>query len=388
MKHIAILGSTGSIGTQALEVIRHMPERLRVSVLTAHTQIDLLERQMAEFNPVAVAVTDPTAAARLRARYAGPVRIYSGERALCEAAVSAETDIVLTAVSGAVGIEPTLAAIAAGKTIALANKETLVAAGDLVMARAAEAGVRILPVDSEHSAIFQCLEGREAAAVERLILTASGGPFRGYSSAQLEQVSVADCLRHPTWNMGKKITIDSATLFNKGLEVIEAHHLFGMDYDAIRVTVHPQSIVHSMVELRDGAVLAQLGVPDMKLPIQLAFTWPERLPVPEERLTWTEALDLHFEPPATAVFRSLPLAYAAGKVGKSAPLALNAANEVAVAAFCDGAIGFTSIFTVVEQVLVAHQPAALRDWPDIDAADREARILAAEEVRRLQTRQA
>lgn len=384
MNHIAILGSTGSIGTQALEVIRHLPERLRVTVLTAHTQIDSLERQMREFVPLAVAVTDPTAAARLRARYAGPVRIFSGAQALCEAAVLAETDTVLTAVSGAVGIEPTLAAIAAGKTIALANKETLVAAGDLVTARAAEAGVRILPVDSEHSAIFQCLEGRDPAAAERLILTASGGPFRGYAKSQLAEVTVADCLRHPTWNMGRKITIDSATLFNKGLEVIEAHHLFGMDYDAIRVTVHPQSIVHSMVELRDGAVLAQLGVPDMKLPIQLAFTYPERLPVPEERLNWAETLDLHFEPPATDVFRSLPLAYAAGKVGKSAPLALNAANEVAVAAFCDGAIGFLGIFAVVENVLAAHQPAELRDWADIVAADTAARAQAKEEVRRLQ----
>ena len=279
----------------------------------------------------------------------------------------------MVAISGAIGIAPTLAAIDAHKVIALANKETMVAAGDLVNRKAVEADVTIYPVDSEHSAIFQCLQAVPKDALANVILTASGGPFRGYSAAQLANVTVADCLKHPTWQMGQKITIDSASLFNKGLEVIEAHHLFAVDYDKIEVVVHPQSIVHSMIRLRDGGVLAQLGVPDMKLPIQLAFSYPERWTINNSPLDWDTERTLEFEPPATDVFRSLPLAYQAGHMGQSATLVYNAANEEAVKAFIAGKISFTDLFTVTEEMVVTHTPTPLRDWQDIVAADRAIR---------------
>ncbi|MDU2096483.1 MAG: 1-deoxy-D-xylulose-5-phosphate reductoisomerase, partial [Negativicoccus succinicivorans] len=286
MKKIAVLGSTGSIGTQALEVIREHSDKLQAIVLVAHRNTDLLRQQIEEFHPELVAVTDREAGKQLRATYTGPTKIIVGPEALTEAAAAANAEIVLVAISGAIGIAPTLAAIDAHKVIALANKETMVAAGDLVNRKAVEADVTIYPVDSEHSAIFQCLQAVPKDALANVILTASGGPFRGYSAAQLANVTVADCLKHPTWQMGQKITIDSASLFNKGLEVIEAHHLFAVDYDKIEVVVHPQSIVHSMIRLRDGGVLAQLGVPDMKLPIQLAFSYPERWTINNAPLHW------------------------------------------------------------------------------------------------------
>ena len=373
MKKIAVLGSTGSIGTQALEVIREHSDKLQATVLVAHRNTDLLRQQIEEFHPELVAVTDREAGKQLRATYTGPTKIIVGPEALTAAAAAANVEIVLVAISGAIGIAPTLAAIDAHKVIALANKETMVAAGDLVNRKAVEADVTIYPVDSEHSAIFQCLQAVPKDALANVILTASGGPFRGYSAAQLANVTVADCLKHPTWQMGQKITIDSASLFNKGLEVIEAHHLFAVDYDKIEVVVHPQSIVHSMIRLRDGGVLAQLGVPDMKLPIQLAFSYPERWTINNSPLDWDTERTLEFEPPATDVFRSLPLAYQAGHMGQSATLVYNAANEEAVKAFIAGKISFTDLFTVTEEMVVTHTPTPLRDWQDIVAADRAIR---------------
>lgn len=373
MKKIAVLGSTGSIGTQALEVIREHSDKLQATVLVAHRNTDLLRQQIEEFHPELVAVTDREAGKQLRATYTGPTKIIVGPVALTEAAAAANAEIVLVAISGAIGIAPTLAAIDAHKVIALANKETMVAAGDLVNRKAVEADVTIYPVDSEHSAIFQCLQAVPKDALANVILTASGGPFRGYSAAQLANVTVADCLKHPTWQMGQKITIDSASLFNKGLEVIEAHHLFAVDYDKIEVVVHPQSIVHSMIRLRDGGVLAQLGVPDMKLPIQLAFSYPERWMINNSPLDWDTERTLEFESPATDVFRSLPLAYQAGRMGQSATLVYNAANEEAVKAFITGKISFTDLFTVTEEMVVTHTPTPLRDWQDIVVADRAIR---------------
>lgn len=378
MKKIAVLGSTGSIGTQALEVIREHSDKLQATVLVAHRNTDLLRQQIEEFHPELVAVTDREAGKQLRATYTGPTKIIVGPEALTEAAAAANVEIVLVAISGAIGIAPTLAAIDAHKVIALANKETMVAAGDLVNRKAVEADVTIYPVDSEHSAIFQCLQAVPKDALANVILTASGGPFRGYSAAQLANVTVADCLKHPTWQMGQKITIDSASLFNKGLEVIEAHHLFAVDYDKIEVVVHPQSIVHSMIRLRDGGVLAQLGVPDMKLPIQLAFSYPERWTINNSPLDWDTERTLEFEPPATDVFRALPLAYQAGRMGQSTTLVYNAANEEAVKAFIAGKISFTDLFTVTEEMVVTHTPTPLRDWQDIVAADRAIRKRATE----------
>ncbi|MDU2417354.1 1-deoxy-D-xylulose-5-phosphate reductoisomerase [Negativicoccus succinicivorans] len=378
MKKIAVLGSTGSIGTQALEVIHEHSDKLQATVLVAHRNTDLLRQQIEEFHPELVAVTDREAGKQLRATYTGPTKIIVGPVALTEAAAAANVEIVLVAISGAIGIAPTLAAIDAHKVIALANKETMVAAGDLVNRKAVEADVTIYPVDSEHSAIFQCLQAVPKDTLANVILTASGGPFRGYSAAQLANVTVADCLKHPTWQMGQKITIDSASLFNKGLEVIEAHHLFAVDYDKIEVVVHPQSIVHSMIRLRDGGVLAQLGVPDMKLPIQLAFSYPERWTINNSPLDWDTERTLEFESPATDVFRSLPLAYQAGRMGQSATLVYNAANEEAVKAFIAGKISFTDLFTVTEEMVITHTPTPLRDWQDIVAADRAIRKRATE----------
>lgn len=373
MKRIAVLGSTGSIGRQALEVIRAYPERLQATVLTAQRSIDLLEEQIHEFQPQVAVVTDPVQAERLRVRYTGPTQIRSGPEALVEAGTIDACDQVLTAVSGAVGIRPTLAAIAAGKDIALANKETLVAAGELVLAAVARHRVALLPVDSEHSAIFQCLDGQPKESVRRLILTASGGPFRGKKAADLADVTVEDCLHHPTWRMGRKITVDSATLFNKGLEVIEAHYLFAMPYDRITVTVHPQSVVHSMVEYVDGAVLAQLGTADMKLPIQLAFSYPKRWDAVQETLSWEDRQQLTFEPPDTKTFPALALAYRAGRAGGSAPLAMNATNEVAVHAFLEEKIPFPAIYETVETVVARHQTVQLHDVDDVMRVDDEVR---------------
>lgn len=353
MKSLAILGSTGSIGTQTLDVVRAHPERFRVTALAAHKSDGQIEEQIREFSPAIAVLTDEAAAVRLRARYHGATEILSGAEGLLAVAVLPTADTVVTSLMGFAGLAPTLAAIEAGKDIALANKETLVVAGELVMNAAKAHGVAILPVDSEHCALFQCLQGEKREAVERLILTASGGPFRGKKLADLAAVSLADCLNHPTWAMGKKITVDSATLINKGLEVIEAHWLYDMPYDKIEVVVHPQSIVHSLVSFRDGAVMAQLGLPDMRLPIQYALTYPDRVASDFPRLDFSRLGALTFETPDTATFRGLTIAAEAGRTGGTAPCVMNAANEIAVEAFLGGFIGFLDIYHIIEKTLAA-----------------------------------
>ena len=363
MKNIALLGSTGSIGTQTLDVVRANPELFHVSVLAANRSAELLEQQIQEFSPDLAVLVDETAAARLRSRYIGPTKILSGKAALAEAAAYHAVDTVVTSMMGFAGLEPTMAALQAGKNIALANKETLVVAGELVMKRAREQGVAILPVDSEHCALFQCMQGEKADTVEKLILTASGGPFRGCHADDLANVSVQDCLKHPTWSMGRKITVDSATLVNKGLEVIEAKWLYGVSYDQIQVVVHPQSIVHSMVQYRDGAVMAQLGSTDMRLPIQYALTYPVRVQSALPRLDFWQMQALTFEQPDVDTFRGLALAYEAGRTGGTMPCIMNAANEIAVEAFLRGAIGFLDIYDIIEKTMQAR---AVQSAPSLE----------------------
>ena len=382
MKRLAILGSTGSIGQSALDVVRAHPERLRVVTLAAGGNADRLAEQVCEFTPEAVAMADDDGAARLRAGCPGqtPV-ILAGEQGLMDVATHPGVDIVICASSGTAALGAVLAAIEAGKTIALANKEVLVMAGELVMAAARRRGVTILPVDSEHNAIHQCLDGRDRRDVRRLILTASGGPFRGWTQEALEGVDPALALQHPTWQMGRKITIDSATMMNKGLEVIEARWLFDVDADRIDVIVHPQSIVHSMVEFRDGSVIAQLGVTDMRLPIQYAVSYPERWEAPLPPLDLARAGRLEFCAPDRARFPCLDLAYRALRAGETFPCVLNAANEVAVEAFLAGALGFTSIPRVITTVLDAHRAVPVTTLAAVREADawarQQARLVAA-----------
>ena len=373
MKRLAILGSTGSIGTQTLDVARSHPELFQVTVLAANTSDVLLEKQIEEFCPSLAVLADEKAAARLRERYRGKTEIRGGAKALLEAAAFDGVDMVVTSMVGFAGLAPTLAALEAGKTIALANKETLVVAGELVTALAKEKDVPILPVDSEHCALFQCLQGERRDTVERLILTASGGPFRGKTTEELRSVTVADCLKHPTWSMGKKITVDSATLVNKGLEVIEAHWLYNVPYERIDVAVHPQSIVHSMVEFRDGAVMAQLGLPDMRLPIQYALTYPSREQADYGRMDFRAGMNLSFEAPDMNTFRGLSLAYEAGKVGGVMPCVLNGANEEAVAAFLGGRIGFLDIYDCIERAMDAQENFAHPSFKALCEADARAR---------------
>ena len=372
---ISVLGSTGSIGRQSLEVIAALG--LSVGALTAHSSVDLLEEQARKFRPRLVAATDPKAAADLKVRLADTgIRVVSGQEGLPEAAVLPESDTVITAVVGVAGLTPTLAAIDAGKRIALANKETLVCAGELVMARAREKGVDIVPVDSEHSALFQCLEGNSRGEVKRLILTASGGPFFGKSRAELENVTRAQALKHPNWSMGAKITIDSATMMNKGLEFIEAMRLYDMPPEKISIVVHRESIVHSLVEYCDGAVLAQLGAPDMRLPIQYALTWPERQPGPADALDLLTCGPLHFAPPDLEAFPCLALAMEAAKTGGTAPAIMNGANEAAVARFLADEIGFYDIPRLVEDAL-SHVPVVpAPGLEEIQAADAAGRQIA------------
>ncbi|MFC2469284.1 MAG: 1-deoxy-D-xylulose-5-phosphate reductoisomerase [Negativicutes bacterium] len=382
MKNLAILGSTGSIGTQTLDVVRDLPEMFRVAVLAANTSDKKLEAQIEEFRPELAVLADEAAAARLKARYKGATKILGGEDALVAAAVFPAVDMVVTSLMGFAGLAPTLAAIRAGKNIALANKETLVAAGELVRREASAHGAAILPVDSEHSALFQCLRGEKRETVESLILTASGGPFRGRRKEALTGVSIGDCLKHPTWSMGRKITVDSATLVNKGLEVIEAHWLYDMPYDKIKVVVHPQSIVHSMVAFQDGAVMAQLGVPDMRLPIQYALTYPERMASTLARLDFARLGALTFEEPDTKTFRGLDIAIEAGRAGGTAPCVMNAANEIAVAAFLDGSIRFLDIYDIIEQTLSARSVRPAESFEILREEDAWARAYA---VRLLQS---
>ena len=374
-KTIALLGATGSIGRQTLEVARELG--LTVAALTAHTNIDLLERQARQFRPRLAAVYDAAAAAVLRDRLSDTdIEVLAGKEGLLAAATLAEADTLVTAVMGSVGLAPTLAAIRQGKRIALANKETLVCAGELVMSAAAEYGAEIIPVDSEHSAVFQCLQGcRDRGEVRRILLTCSGGPFYGKTHDQLEHVTAADALRHPNWHMGAKITIDSATLMNKGLEVIEAMRLYALPVEQVQPVIHRQSIVHSLVEFRDGALLAQLGAPDMKLPIRYALTYPYRAETPDAPLDLLQCGALTFAAPDEDAFPCLRLARQCGKTGGTSCAILNGANEAAVALFLRGDIGFNDIHRCVERALsrvaVKYQP-SLADILEADRAARQA----------------
>ena len=374
-KTIALLGATGSIGRQTLEVARELG--LTVAALTAHTNIDLLERQARQFRPRLAAVYDAAAAAVLRDRLSDTdIEVLAGEEGLLAAATLAEADTLVTAVMGSVGLAPTLAAIRQGKRIALANKETLVCAGELVMSAAAEYGAEIIPVDSEHSAVFQCLQGcRDRGEVRRILLTCSGGPFYGKTHDQLEHVTAADALRHPNWHMGAKITIDSATLMNKGLEVIEAMRLYALPVEQVQPVIHRQSIVHSLVEFRDGALLAQLGTPDMKLPIRYALTYPYRAETPDAPLDLLQCGALTFAAPDEDAFPCLRLARQCGQTGGTSCAILNGANEAAVALFLRGDIGFNDIHRCVERALsrvaVKYQP-SLADILEADRAARQA----------------
>lgn len=356
LRKIAILGSTGSIGTQTLEVARYYHQDIQVTALAAGSNITLLEQQIREFRPTLVAVWEEENAAKLRTMVADvPVKIVSGMDGLLEVAVQPESEVLVTAIVGMIGIQPTIAAIQAGKDIALANKETLVTAGHIIMPLAKECHVDILPVDSEHSAIFQCLNGESHGAVDKILLTASGGPFRGKNEEFLSQVKVEDALKHPNWSMGHKITIDSASMVNKGLEVMEAKWLFGVDVESVEVVVQPQSVIHSMVQFQDGAVMAQLGTPDMKLPIQYALFYPERRYLPGERLDFGALSSIRFEKPDMQVFRGLAMAYQVGREGGSLPTVLNAANEYAVARFLERRIGFLDIYRMIEMCIDAHK---------------------------------
>lgn len=354
MKKIAILGSTGSIGTQTLDVVRANGD-IEVLGISAGRNVKMLEEQAREFHPQLIAVWDENAAKDLAVRLADmDVKIVSGMEGLLELARMPQTDILVTAVVGMIGIRPTMEGIKAGKDIALANKETLVTAGHLIIPMAKEHGVQILPVDSEHSAIFQALHGEKRAQVEKLLITASGGPFRGRKREELEYVTLADTLKHPNWVMGQKITVDSATLVNKGLEVMEARWLFDVDLDHIQVVVQPKSIIHSMVEFKDGAVMAQLGTPDMRLPIQYALYYPERRYLDGERLDFHKLKEITFEDPDMDTFLGLPMAMDAARKGGSMPTAFNAANELAVKKFLQEKIGFLDIYDIIAQSMERH----------------------------------
>lgn len=355
MKKIGILGSTGSIGTQTLEVVRTNKD-IEVTALAAGSNIDLLEKQIREFHPKFAAVWEEKKAAELRLRVADlDVRIGSGMDGLLEAATEPEAEILVTAVVGMIGIRPTIAAMKAGKDIALANKETLVTAGHIIMPLAKEMGVKILPVDSEHSAIFQSLNGEQKNPIHKILLTASGGPFRGRTREQMKDVQVEDALKHPNWTMGRKITIDSSTMVNKGLEVMEARWLFGVEMDQVQVVVQPQSVIHSMVEFEDGAVMAQLGTPDMKLPIQYALYYPERKFLPGERLDFAKLGQITFEAPDFENFHGLSMAYTAGRCGGTLPTVFNAANERAVQKFLNREIGYLTITDIIQAAMEQHQ---------------------------------
>lgn len=355
MKKIALLGSTGSIGTQTLDVVRNQGD-IQVTAMAAGSNIALLEKQIREFHPSIAAVWDEKKALELKAKVADlPVKVVSGMDGLLEAATEKEAQIVVTAVVGMIGIRPTIAAMEAGKDIALANKETLVTAGHIIMPLAEKLGVKILPVDSEHSAIFQSLNGEHGNKIHKILLTASGGPFRGHTREQMASVQVEDALKHPNWSMGRKITIDSSTMVNKGLEVMEAHWLFDVEMNQVQVVVQPQSIIHSMVEYEDGAVIAQLGTPDMRLPIQYALYYPERRYLPGDRLDFWKLSQITFEKPDLENFHGLALAYEAGRRGGSLPTVFNAANEYAVAKFLNREISYLEITDMIQKAMENHK---------------------------------
>lgn len=371
MKNIVILGSTGSIGTQTLEVVEQQRD-LQVTGLAAGSNIALLEEQIRKFHPKVVCVWAEAKARELKQTVADlSVKVVSGMDGLLEVATEPSARVVVTAIVGMIGIRPTIAAMECGKDIALANKETLVTAGHIIMPLAREKGVKILPVDSEHSAIFQSLNGEDTKAVHKILLTASGGPFRGFSCEQLAQVQPEDALKHPNWAMGRKITIDSSTMVNKGLEVMEARWLFGVSMEQVQVVVQPQSVIHSMVEFEDGAVIAQLGTPDMKLPIQYALYYPERRFLPGERLDFAKLGKITFEAPDMETFRGLKLAYQAGGRGGSLPTVYNAANEYAVEMFLQRKIPYLTITQMIEQAMEHHKVVASPDVAQILAAEQE-----------------
>lgn len=371
--NVVILGSTGSIGRQALEVVDRHPDRYRVIALAANDKIDQLQAQSEKYKPLTVSLNDPGKYKELKERLGSPINVLCGVEGMCELASMEDVDIVLVAVSGSVGIEPTLTAIRKSRRVALANKETLVAAGDIVMQAARDYQAEIIPVDSEHSAIYQCLQ-MDRPYVKNLWLTASGGPFRDYSREQLAAVTVDMALSHPNWDMGAKITVDSATMMNKGLEVIEAHHLFAVGYDKIKVLVQKESVIHSMVEFIDGSFLAHLGAADMRIPIQYALSYPERFESPARHLDFFELQAIHFAVPDTERFPALALALEAGRRGGTLPAVMNAANEIAVHQFLQHTIGFTDIPRLVEQVMLRHQvieSPALQEILEADAWARE-----------------
>ena len=366
MKKVVVLGSTGSIGTQTLEVIRNNDDML-VRAIAAGSNIDMLEKQVEEFKPELVCVYDADKALELEKRLKGKysTKVVSGMEGMTECATISDSDIVVAAVVGMIGIRPVIEAIKAGKDIAFANKETLVTAGHIIMPMIEKYGVKLLPVDSEHAAIFQCLNGENKKDVDKILLTASGGPFRGKTRSELKDIQVEDALKHPNWSMGRKITIDSSTMVNKGLEVIEAKWVFGISVDDIQVVVQPQSIIHSMGQFKDGAVMAQLGTPDMKLPIQYALTFPDRRYLAGERLDFYKMSQITFEEPDMDTFKGLKLAYDAGRMGGSIPTVFNAANERAVALFLDRKIGYLQISDIIEECMMVHKNIAAPSLEDI-----------------------
>ena len=386
MKHLSILGSTGSIGCNTLEIVAMYPKRFRVKALAAKTNINLLAEQIQQFAPELAVVYDEDSAARLKNNLVAGTKadILWGPDGYRTAASADGIDMTLTAVVGAAGLMPTLAAIEAGKTIALANKETLVMAGEMVVKKAAKKGVQILPVDSEHSAIFQCLQGQRKEDLAKILLTASGGPFLNHSEAEFSKITKSQALNHPNWEMGPKITIDSATLMNKGLEVLEAKSLFGVSDDMIEVVIHPQSVIHSMVAYRDGSIIAQLGIPDMKGAIAYALSYPERLALNQPLPDFSGQQDLTFQEPDLDRFPCLALAFQACKVGKTLPAVLNAANEVAVNAFLDSRIAFIGIAKIVSMTMEAHEPHLNPTLEDIISADAWARKAALDFIQNLQ----
>jgi 1-deoxy-D-xylulose-5-phosphate reductoisomerase len=373
MKNVVLLGSTGSIGLSTLQVVADIPKRARLIGLAANENLDVLMDQAHKLRPKAVALANTDKCQLLKQKLDGHTKVLCGEDCLVKLATMPAADIVLVAIVGTAGLHPALAAIRAGKDLAVASKEILVMAGEIVMREARKHKVKILPVDSEHNAIFQCLEGRKPAEVRRIILTASGGPFRKHSRDALQHVTLEDALKHPTWNMGRKITIDSATLFNKGLEMLEAHWLFGVTMDKVEVVIHPQSIIHSMVEFVDGSTLAQLSMPSMRYPIQYALTYPDRLPNSMEPTNFPKIGQLTFEAPDMDRFPALRLAREAGTRGGTLPAVMNAANEVAVARFMKHQLTFVRIWDVVERTMRAHTVVASPSLDDIVAADAWAR---------------
>lgn len=376
MKTISLLGSTGSIGTQALDVAALYPELFRVNAISAFRNVKLLGEQTRRFKPDKVAIADASLYNDLKIELSGvDVEILAGRESLLELASLDNTDIVLNALVGFAGLGPTLAALSSGKRLALANKESLVAGGHLVMPLAKRTNAEIIPVDSEHSAIFQCLQGQDNSAMAQIILTASGGPFFGKSAEEMLAVTPRDALKHPNWQMGAKITIDSATMMNKGLEVIEAYWLFGLSYDKIEVVIHRESIIHSLIEYTDGAVLAQLGTPDMCVPIQYALTYPERLPGRAPRINWEQLKELRFNLPDFNAFPCLSLAYQAGRMGGSMPAVMNAANEVAVELFLSGVIGFMDIPRIIDEMMNKHKVVENPELEELVAIDESTRVM-------------